>query len=83
MRFQSDYSSNSLVPEVSPIRSATGKPMGQLLGDRTSSWVKLLYPPSECSFDEALLLCQESADCWIAWVPDHGEVRLSTGSFYF
>jgi len=39
-------------------------------------WVKLLELPSPYSHDEALLLCQVSADEWLAWVPDHGEVTL-------
>jgi len=41
-----------------------------------SVWVRLLELPNPYSFDEALLLCQVSADEWLAWVPDHGEVRL-------
>lgn len=46
------------------------------------SWVKLIELPSEYSADEALLLCQESPDVWVAWVPDHGEVRLDRSNFY-
>lgn len=46
------------------------------------SWVKLIELPSEYSADEALLLCQESPDTWVAWVPDHGEVRLDRSNFY-
>ncbi|OCQ96550.1 hypothetical protein BCD64_01225 [Nostoc sp. MBR 210] len=45
-------------------------------------WVRLAELPSPYSYDEALLLCQISADEWLAWVPDHGEVtlRLTQGS---
>lgn len=46
------------------------------------TWVKLLEPPSEYAADEAKLLCQDSPDSWIAWVPDHGEVLLKRNQFY-
>lgn len=46
------------------------------------SWVNLLARPSEYSADEALLLCQESLETWVAWVPNHGEVRLTRDLFY-
>lgn len=46
------------------------------------AWVKLIQPLSDTSFDEAKLLCQESADTWVAWVPDHGEVILDKSQFY-
>lgn len=47
-----------------------------------NTWVHLLQLPSDFAFDEAFLLCQVSFDEWLAWVPDHGEVRLSTQQFY-
>ncbi|WOD40259.1 hypothetical protein [Nodosilinea sp. E11] len=46
------------------------------------TWVKLLHSPTEYAADEAKLLCQESADAWVAWVPDHGEVVLDRRHFY-
>ncbi|MBW4611792.1 MAG: hypothetical protein KME21_00620 [Desmonostoc vinosum HA7617-LM4] len=46
-----------------------------------ADWVKLLELPSPFSFDEALLLCPVSADKWLAWIPDHGEVILHTREF--
>lgn len=46
------------------------------------AWVKLINPPSRFSHEEALLLCQESPDTWVAWVPDYGEVILSKNDFY-
>ncbi|MBW4604643.1 MAG: hypothetical protein KME29_35060 [Calothrix sp. FI2-JRJ7] len=46
------------------------------------TWVKLLQAPSEYAFDEAKLLCQESPDTWVAWVPDYGEVILDKSHFY-
>ncbi|GEM_PF-846955 len=45
-------------------------------------WVKLRHLPSPNSFDEAMLLCQESADSWVAWAPEHGEVHLHRRDFY-
>ncbi len=46
------------------------------------SWVKLIERPSPYSADEALLICQESIDTWVAWVPDLGEVRLNRSNLY-
>jgi hypothetical protein len=46
------------------------------------AWVKLLQPPSDYGCDEAKLLCLESPDTWVAWVPNHGEVRLDRSTFY-
>lgn len=48
-----------------------------------SVWVHLLELPSPYSCDEALLLCQVSPDEWLAWVPDHGEVKLNTKQFSY
>ncbi len=56
-------------------------PVCQITYNR-DAWVKLLQPLSEYGFDEAKLLCQETADKWIAWVPDHGEVVLHRSDFY-
>ena len=47
----------------------------------TSTWVHLLELPSPFSSDEALLLCAVSADKWLAWIPDHGEVILHSWQF--
>lgn len=47
-----------------------------------TSWVKLHHLPNPYSFDEALLLCQESDEQWRAWIPDHGEIILSQSEFY-
>lgn len=46
------------------------------------TWVKLLNPPSPYAADEAKLLCQSSAESWVGWVPDHGEVVLDRSEFY-
>lgn len=42
-------------------------------------WVQLLV--SESFDDEALLLCQESEDQWVAWIPSLGETRLDISQF--
>lgn len=46
-----------------------------------SDWVKLLNPLSEYSHDEALLLCKQSEDVWVAWIPEHGEALLHISQF--
>lgn len=46
-----------------------------------NSWVKLLQLPNPFSDEEALLLCQQSEDEWVAWVPNHGETILRTNQF--
>ena len=46
-----------------------------------STWVRLFNPPTAFSFDEAWLLCQSSEEKWLAWIPDYGEILLSTYEF--
>ncbi len=46
-----------------------------------STWVKLFNPPTAFSFDEAWLLCEYSEEKWLAWIPDYGEILLSTNEF--
>lgn len=43
---------------------------------KPGDWVALYEPPSEYAFDRGLLLCETTADRWLLWVPDHGEVEL-------
>lgn len=47
-----------------------------------NTWVQLLELPSTYSYEEALLLCQLSADEWIAWIPSHGEAVLKNSQFH-
>lgn len=47
-----------------------------------STWVKLRQPPTAFSFDEAWLLCDCGNDRWLAWVPDYGEILLTTEEFF-
>jgi hypothetical protein len=46
------------------------------------TWVNLIEPPNPYATAEAKLLCQASADSWVVWVPDHGEVVLHKSHFY-
>ena len=50
---------------------------------QADTWVYLLEPPSHFSHDEALLLCQNSEDEWVTWIPDHGEAVLNTRQFCY
>lgn len=60
-------------PPPSPIKAYLDYPQHQL---EASIWVKLLNSPSPYSHNQALLLCQESENLWLGWVPGHGEVLL-------
>ncbi|MBW4695245.1 MAG: hypothetical protein KME27_26140 [Lyngbya sp. HA4199-MV5] len=46
-----------------------------------STWVKLRSLPTTYCSDEALLLCQQSEQQWLAWVPDYGEITLEREEF--
>ncbi|MBN8561302.1 MAG: hypothetical protein J0L70_12305 [Leptolyngbya sp. UWPOB_LEPTO1] len=46
-----------------------------------SMWVQLLNPPTAYSSDQGRLLCQVAEDQWLAWVPDYGELLLTTDEF--
>jgi hypothetical protein len=46
------------------------------------TWVNLTDPPSDYAAAEAKLLCQQSPDTWVVWVPDHGEIVLNKSYFY-
>jgi hypothetical protein len=47
-----------------------------------NTWVQLRDRISPHSFDQALLLCEESNQQWVAWIPDFGEAVLSRHQFY-
>lgn len=68
----------------SPLESAISSdwnPVCHITYNR-DAWVKLLQPPSDYAANEAKLLCQESLETWVAWVPDCGEVVLDRSQFY-
>lgn len=47
-----------------------------------SMWVHLFQPPTDFSFDEALLLCQQDDDdTWVVWIPGYGEMTLKETEF--
>ncbi|KOR36954.1 hypothetical protein AM228_09980 [Planktothricoides sp. SR001] len=47
----------------------------------SGDWVSLIKPLTALSFEEAILLCEESLDKWVVWVPGLGETRLNTSEF--
>lgn len=47
----------------------------------SGQWVNLIEPLTSLCFEEALLLCEESQDKWVAWVPGFGEKRLDISEF--
>lgn len=61
--------------------SLSAYPVCQITYNR-DAWVKLNGVLSDYSFDEALLLCQQDSNQWLAWVPDHGEVIVNRSDFY-
>ncbi|NJK66217.1 MAG: hypothetical protein HC789_18730 [Microcoleus sp. CSU_2_2] len=86
MRLQTDIRTSQLQSNQASVASAQA---WCRLADRPptpkfapSTWVKLLNPPTAFSFDEAWLLCQYSEQKWLAWIPDYGEILLSTDEFY-
>lgn len=46
------------------------------------TWVKLLEKPSSYASDEAKLICQESPNTWLTWVPDYGQLVVDKSLFY-
>jgi hypothetical protein len=72
------------MPSIRPLNpgeSAVWYPFCQITYTR-DAWVKLLDTPNDYAADEAKLLCQESPDTWVAWIPNHGEVVLDKRNFY-
>jgi hypothetical protein len=69
------------LPDIGALPLSDWNPVCHITYDR-ASWVKLIQPPSKYSFDEAMLLCQESSNTWRAWIPDYGEVLLDRSNFY-
>ena len=73
-----------MIPKIERLiglSSLTVQPSGQA-GLAPSVWVNLAALPHEFSHSEALLLCQQSEDEWLAWVPDSGETVLHISEFY-
>lgn len=48
---------------------------------RSGTWVQLSQLPSPFSYEQALLLCQQADDRWVAWAPDFGEINLHSSQF--
>lgn len=84
MSFHSNYPSCLIKPEIKPeIEGAIASPWNPIchIVYNRDTWVKLFQVPSEYCADEALLLCQESLDTWVAWVPGYGEMVLDRSNF--
>ncbi len=62
--------------------ASQASPLQNRFSPMAQTWVTLRDLPSEYSFDQALLLCEADRDTWVAWVPDHGEVRLDRAQFF-
>jgi hypothetical protein len=65
----------------SPTHSSPTQRRSSNFAPRPDMWVQLRDLPSTYSYDRALLICELTADQWIAWVPDHGEVLLTRSEF--
>lgn len=53
-----------------------------LQGTSANQWVQLIAPPEPMAYEQALLLCRQSDDEWLAWIPDYGEITLHVSEFY-
>jgi len=73
----------AIAPEWNPVahNPVCHNPVCHIVYNR-DAWVKLLQPPSAYAADEAQLLCQTSANTWLTWVPNHGELMLTRSDFY-
>ncbi len=88
MELRSNYPSCLLQPKQNQARcfadTTRVAPAQNLVchtGYNRDTWVKLFQVPNEYCADEALLLCQESFDIWVAWVPGYGEMLLNRSNF--
>jgi hypothetical protein len=80
MRLKSNYPSCLITPEIEQAIDPNRNPICHIAYNR-DTWVRLFQVPSEYCADEALLLCQESFDTWVAWIPGYGEVLLERSNF--
>jgi hypothetical protein len=78
---RSQFNHPSLIkPEIKQSIAPAWNPVCHIVYNR-DTWVKLSQVPSEYCADEALLLCQESFDTWVAWIPGYGEMLLDRSNF--
>lgn len=68
-----------LAPTASNSKSSSLLSLGRF--PQARQWVKLLELPHPWSYDEALLLCQQSEEEWVVWIPDCGETVLNATQF--
>ncbi|MCM1985131.1 hypothetical protein [Lyngbya confervoides] len=81
MSLPTAYSVQPLASEATADLNPEGYPVCRITYNR-DAWVKMLQPPNEYSAEDAKLLCQESENTWVAWVPDHGEIILDRSNIY-
>jgi hypothetical protein len=80
MSLRSNYPSCLLKPERKQTIAPARNLVCHIVYNR-DTWVKLFHVPNEYCANEALLLCQESFDTWVAWVPGYGEALLDRSNF--
>jgi hypothetical protein len=81
MNTQTICPSYAVTDQSSKVLASEWNPVCHITYTR-DTWVKLLEIQSEYAFDEAKLLCQESPDTWVVWIPDHGQAILNKSDFY-
>lgn len=87
MSIRSNYPSCLIKPDLKQARCAdtarvaSASNLACHIVYNRDTWVKLFQVPSEYCVDEALLLCQESFDTWVAWIPGYGEILLDRSNF--
>jgi hypothetical protein len=80
MSLYSNFPSSCLKPEPKQATAPAHNLACHIVYNR-DTWVKLFQVPTEYCADEALLLCQESFDTWVAWIPGYGEMLLNRCNF--
>ena len=81
MAVQTNQAICSVNPDQHQDSSVTWNPVCHITYTR-DTWVKLLEKPSSYADDEAKLICQESSDTWLTWVPNHGQLVVDKSLFY-
>jgi hypothetical protein len=79
---QSQTSTDPSMPDLEWAIASGWNPVCKITYTR-DTWVKLLGGITPFAHDEAMLLCAESGDRWVMWVPEHGEAILDRSQFYF
>lgn len=81
MAVQTPLAVGSVTVEGRPNAPVAWNPVCQITYTR-DTWVTLVEKPSPYASDEAKLICQESNDKWLTWVPNYGQLVVDKSSFY-